>query len=90
MSVSCECCVRCHVKPLRRADHSSRGVQPSVCVCVCVCVIECDQVEQQLSAAIMRRQKKARRNKTEIRRFRRDKSGTCLTQQKSLFTSVLQ
>ena len=26
---------------LRRADHSSRGVLPSVCVCVCVCVSEC-------------------------------------------------
>jgi hypothetical protein len=30
---------------LRRADHSSRGILPSVCVCVCVCLV-CDQMQQ--------------------------------------------
>jgi hypothetical protein len=38
--------VLCCQRFLRRADHSSREVLPSVCVCVCVCVIECDQVQQ--------------------------------------------
>jgi len=34
MSVSCECRVLSN-RVLRRADPSSRGVLPSVCVCVC-------------------------------------------------------
>jgi hypothetical protein len=46
MFVSCICCVLCMWWPLRRADHSVRGVLPGVCVCVrvrvcaraCVCV----------------------------------------------------
>jgi len=28
-------------RSLRRADHSSKGVIPSVCVCVCVCACVC-------------------------------------------------
>jgi hypothetical protein len=40
MFVSCECCELCRQKPLRRADHSSRGVLPIVCFHVC------DQMEQ--------------------------------------------
>jgi hypothetical protein len=28
---------------LRRADHSPKGVLPSVCVCVCLSVYECDR-----------------------------------------------
>jgi hypothetical protein len=36
MSVSCECCVLCRKRPLRRTDHSSRGVLPSVYASLCV------------------------------------------------------
>jgi hypothetical protein len=33
-------CVLCRLRPLGRADHSFRGVLPSVvCLCLCVCVI---------------------------------------------------
>ena len=41
VSLSCEC--RCFVKlsSVRRDDHSSRGVLPSVCVCVCVWCAVC-------------------------------------------------
>jgi hypothetical protein len=35
--VSICCVVLCRWRPLRRADHSSRGVLPCVGVCVCVC-----------------------------------------------------
>ena len=48
MFVSCVCCALCRQRPLRRADHSFRGVLLSVylcvcvCVCVCVCLIVCD------------------------------------------------
>ena len=38
MSVSCQCCVLCMYRTLRRDDPSFRGVLPSECVCVCVCV----------------------------------------------------
>ena len=34
MFISCVCCVLCRYQPLRRADHSFRGVLPYVCVCV--------------------------------------------------------
>jgi hypothetical protein len=34
--VSCECCMLCRYRPLRRADHSSRGVLPSMFVSVSV------------------------------------------------------
>jgi hypothetical protein len=42
MFVCCVCCVLCRWRPLRRADHSFRGVLLDVCVCVCVCLIVCD------------------------------------------------
>ena len=42
VSVSCECL--CVEMSLLRADPSSRGVLPSVCVCVSV--VECDQVQK--------------------------------------------
>jgi hypothetical protein len=32
--VSICCVVLCRYRPLRRADHSSRGVLPCVCMCV--------------------------------------------------------
>jgi len=39
MDVSLLCLLRVvHVRPLRRADHSFRGVLLGVRVCVCVCV----------------------------------------------------
>jgi len=36
MLVCCVYCVFCRLRPLRRAEHSYRGVLPCVCVCVCV------------------------------------------------------
>ena len=41
MFLSCVCCMLSRYRPLRRADHSFRGVLPGVCVCVCVCVSKC-------------------------------------------------
>jgi hypothetical protein len=39
--VCCVCCVLSREWPLRRADHSFRGVLPDLCVCVCVCLYNC-------------------------------------------------
>ena len=38
ISLSCKCCVLSDTFFLRRADPSSRGDLPSVCVYVCVCM----------------------------------------------------
>ena len=46
MFVSCVCCVLCRQRPLRRAEHSFRGVLPGVCVCVCVCDLETSRVRR--------------------------------------------
>jgi hypothetical protein len=50
MSAFCECCVLSGTRSLRRADHSSRGVLPSV-----VCLTECD-----LEISTMRRPRPTR------------------------------
>ena len=41
--VSCVC-VLYKLRPLRRADHSFRGILPILCVCVCVYVCVCEWV----------------------------------------------
>ena len=66
---TCERCLLCSYKSLRRADPSSRGALPSLCVCVCVCVV-CVYVCVCVSVSVIG----YNINLLQLQRLRRDRS----------------